>query len=44
VFAVPATNKQTIGLYPRASIPVKNSSDAIGNIVAAKKQVTNNPK
>jgi len=39
-----AMNKVMIGSYPAESIAIKNTSDAIGIIVAAKKQVINNPK
>jgi hypothetical protein len=43
VFPVLDTTKHTQGLYPSASIPVRKNSEAIGNIVAAKKQVMNSP-
>jgi hypothetical protein len=39
-----AINKEMSGSYPVESIVIKNTSDAIGMIVAAKKQVINSPK
>jgi hypothetical protein len=44
VFPVVETNRDIKGSYPAESIAIKNTSDAIGIIVAAKKQVINNPK
>ena len=44
MFPVDAINKQLRGSYFTASIVIKKTSEAIGRIVAAKKQDKNKPK